>query len=398
MLAVTDAYRKICERKVPCTITNQDLELETKSILFPNISTHDLKAGQQKITLYDRFEKYIEDGYRDGLFCLGRYRHYQVSLNELGRYLEIRNKKNISVTGFTAEHVVDYHQFLIDEYKYVPAFPILYEKIKDINIPKEKRSQNTVAMKLKQLHAFFNSLVETDEIQSTPFAYVGKKRKNLMMRESYSLPICLTHEELKQILRKSVPDNLQEVKNAFLLQCALGCRISDFKNLNMNKVSVTEDGIPYVHYLPQKTRKENLNHEEVCTPLVRYAFDIVKKTKFKFTLLNYVTGEWGYNAKIKELLKYCGIDRLCAVYDEKTSDNVYKPLYETASTKLARKTNVDIQTKAQVNMYAAGLHKEGSGAVNHYTHIGIKEHFILMCYAFKQPKYKVNDELEIMRA
>ena len=43
-------------------------------------------------------------------------------------------------------------------------------------------------------------------------------------------------------------------------------------------------------------------------------------------------------------------------------DNVYRPLYEVASSKLARKTHVDMLNKVQINYYAAGLHREGAKA------------------------------------
>ena len=78
------------------------------------------------------------------------------------------------------------------------------------------------------------------------------------------------------------------------------------------------------------------------------------------------------------------------------NDNVYKPLYTFGSSKLCRKTHVDIMNKVQVNMYAAGLHKEGSKAVNRYTKMEMKDHFMLMCVAFDQPIYKVDKELNII--
>ena len=47
-------------------------------------------------------------------------------------------------------------------------------------------------------------------------------------------------------------------------------------------------------------------------------------------------------------------------------------------------------------MYAAGLHHEGSDAVNHYTSMGLKDRFVLMCYAYKQPLFYVNKDLKIV--
>ena len=77
--------------------------------------------------------------------------------------------------------------------------------------------------------------------------------------------------------------------------------------------------------------------------------------------------------------------------------NEYKFIYEVASSKLARKTHVDLMNKVQVNKYAAGLHAKNSGAVDRYTNMGIKERFILMCAAFGCEEYKVNPELTVER-
>ena len=96
------------------------------------------------------------------------------------------------------------------------------------------------------------------------------------------------------------------------------------------------------------------------------------------------------------LIEACGIDRKVSIYDQDKHDNVYVPLYEEASSKLARKTHVDMMSKVQVNLYAAGLHREGSSAVNRYTNMEIKDHFALMNVAFDQKPYKVDADLNII--
>ena len=149
--------------------------------------------------------------------------------------------------------------------------------------------------------------------------------------------------------------------------------------------------------LRKKTLRENVGRKEIETPVMRFAYDIIMKYKFQFHVLKYICGKSGYNVKIKELIKYCGIDRKCAVFNDELGNNQYEPLYELASSKICRKTHVDILTKAQINMYAAGLHHEGSDAVNHYTHMDMKDRFVLMCYAYKQPLYYVNKDLKIVK-
>ena len=85
-----------------------------------------------------------------------------------------------------------------------------------------------------------------------------------------------------------------------------------------------------------------------------------------------------------------------AVFDEAACENKYVPLYEVGSSKLARKTHIDLMNKVQVNLYAAGLHREGSKAVKRYTMMELKDRFALMCVAFGAEQYKVDQNLDII--
>ena len=292
--------------------------------------------------LLPRFDRFIKRGFKDGVFGEGRMKHYQVLYNELERFLLIKKKANI-------------------------------------------------------LPFDFNELEDKEEIAKSPFRKLGKERKRLALKEKYDDPVYLTKDEFVKVMNVDVPDKLQETKDVFLLQCAFGCRVGDFKALTMGKVKVNSDGIPFIHYLPQKTMREQSDYKEVETPVIRYALDIITKYKFNFPVLKYVSGKSGYNAKIKLLLQHCGIDRECKVFDEATGENKLIPLYELGSSKLCRKTHVDVMNKVQIDLYAAGLHKSGSDAVNRYTKMELKDRFALMCTAFEQPMYKVDKDLNVIK-
>lgn len=225
---------------------------------------------------------------------------------------------------------------------------------------------------------------------------MGKERRKAVMKTKYDDPFFLRKDELLKIIKAKVPVSLEDTRDAFLVQCAFGCRISDFSVMSMNSIATSDDGIPYVHYIPQKTANAQEGNAEVQTPIVRYAFDIIKRTGFVFPILNNTYGEFGYNAKIKSLLLVCKIDRPVAQYNEATKRNDYVPLYKVGSSKLARKTHVDMMNKVQIDRYAAGLHKKGSSAVNRYTFMELKDHFALMNLAFDQKVYKVDKDLNVI--
>ena len=348
------------------------------------------------VTLLERFNAFIEDSYRQGVWGESRYSLYKLVAKEVERFLTVKGRTAITPSDFTPNDVMEYRQFIVDEYKYVKKWPKLYANEPARHIPNEPRNQNTAATRVKQLKAFFSALEDADEIAKSPFRKLGKDRVKMATKERYDEPVFLHFEEFMAVMNTDVPESHRETKDAFLLQCAFGCRVADFQKLSMANVGVDKHGIPYIHYLPNKTKKEQRDNSEIETPIIRYALDIVKKYKFNFHILHYVSGEWGYNAKIKQLLQKCGIDRECNVYNEEIEDNEYKPLYELASSKLCRKTHVDIMNKAQVNLYAAGLHRIGSDAVNRYTKLELSDKFKLMCFAFGQPEYKVDKSLNVI--
>ena len=388
------AFVQLCEKMNKTEINGETFEEAIENVLNPkNESSYRVEQ-----TMLGRFKKFIDDGYRDGIFALKRMQHYKVVYGDLERFLIIKNIKNITSKDFSADVLMDLRDFFANEYLLVKDYPFLYIGEKERDIPKAQRDQNTVVAKLKKIQAFFNELEDKEEITSSPFRKLGKKRKASIMKEKYDDPVFLRHDEFMKVMQSEVPANLQETKDCFLLQCAFGCRIADFQALTMSKISVSKEGIPYIHYLSHKTMRENNTYSEIETPIVKYALDIIKKWEFNFPILKYVTGKSGYNAKIKRLLEFCGIERACKVFDDTKKDNIYRPLYEFGSSKLCRKTHVDIMNKVQVNIYAAGLHKEGSLAIKRYTHMELRDRFRLMCIAFDQPYYIVDEDLNIIHA
>ncbi|MCH5226576.1 MAG: hypothetical protein J1F16_01960 [Muribaculaceae bacterium] len=384
------AYQSLCERMDKTHITGELFEAEIASIENP------VEPVIESETLLKRYERFIVEGFRDKIFGEGRKRHYNVVLGSLKRYLAIKHLSKITPNEFDSNMLMDLMHFFAEEYTYVEKYPKVFADMKTRDLPKQVRERNTVITRMKKLQAFFNELEERDEIEISPFRKLGKKRKAQVMREEYDDPRFLHKDEFLQIMVSEVPKELQETKDVFLLQCSFGCRISDFKALTMDKVSVSEDGIPYIHYLPQKTKRENASKAEVETPIMKFALDIIKQYEFKFPILKYVSGKSGYNVKIKKLLEHCKIERLVKIYDEAKGDNVFLPLHEFGSSKLCRSTHVDMMRKVQVDLYASGLHKEGSKAVHRYTMSELADRFTLMCAAFNQPKYKVNSKLEII--
>ena len=372
-------------------ITTENLEKEIAKMKSPIEAVR-----MDKPNVVTRFKKYADSSLKAGIIGDNRYKHIIVVADKLDRFLKIKGISGITAEEFDIDHLMDFRQFLFDEYLYIEKYKKLYEKVSERNKPKARLSMNTVTSQLKMLSTFFTELEDTDEIRKSPFRKLGKEKRKAVMKTKYDDPFFLRKDELLSIINAQVPANHQDTKDAFLVQCAFGCRISDFAQMSMDTIAVSDDGIPYVHYIPQKTASAQDGNAEVQTPIVRYAFDIIKRTGFNFPILKNVFGEYGYNARIKSLLQICKIDRPVAQYNEETRKNEYTPLYKVGSSKLARKTHVDMMSKVQVDQYAAGLHKVGSSAVNRYTMLELRDRFTLMNAAFGQMPYKVDKELNII--
>lgn len=386
---IATAYHKMIAEGLD--ITSEVLQSEVEKQLTPI-----LEIREEKPTLLSRFRKYAEDACRDGIVGDRRKKHIIVVSDKLERFLKIRGISKITADEFTADYLMEFRNFMYEEYKYVEEYPKLYKGIKSQNLPNARLSSNTVVSQLKMLQTFFSVLDDADEIYKSPFRRLGTERRRTVMKTQFDEPIFLRADELNKIRNAQMPESLEDARDAFVVQCAFGCRVGDFQIFNMDKVAVSEDGIPYIHYIPHKTANEQSSNIEINTPIVRYAFDIIMKKNFNFKILRNINGSAGYNAKIRSILQICKINRKVAHYDESRKENVYLPLYEAGSSKLARKTHVDMMNKVQIDKYAAGLHKAGSGAVNRYTSLELKDRFILMNLAFGQTDYRVDNELNVI--
>ena len=372
-------------------MTTEVLEREIQKLKNPVV-----EVREARMNIVDHFRQYAHSSLRSGIIGAARHKHIIVLSDTLERFLIVRGTSNITAEEFGVEQLMEFRDFLFDEYLFVKKYPKLYEKVKNQNKPFTRLSMNTVTSQLKMFQTFFTELEDTDLIKKSPFRMMGKERRKAVMRTKYDDPFFLRKEELFRIISIPVPKLLADTRDAFVVQCAFGCRISDFAAMSMDSVSLNEDGIPYVHYIPKKTADKQEGNTEIQTPIVRFAFDIIKKTNFDFPVLKNVYGEYGYNSKIKSLLQLSKIDRLVAQYNEQTKSNDYIPLWKVGSSKLARKTHVDMMNKVQVDQYAAGLHRVGSSAVNRYTFMELRDRFALMNAAFGQEAYKVNKQLELL--
>jgi len=334
-------------------------------------------------SLYQRFLRYLEDAHRDGVIGDGRYTVAIGKAKKLHRFLTIAGVPSIRASDFTSELVLEFRKFVYDEYQYVPSHPELYPRKSGHRPPSKRCCNSTVVHDLKLLQAFFAELENTGEISRSPFRNISIKKRRAIMHVMYDDPVFLRAEEFRQVLQTKVPQHLQWAKDIFVLNCAIGCRISDLLRLTPDKVAVSDDGIPYIHYIPSKTVGRQTTNKEIITPLIEPAVEIIRRTNLNLLDDKPNYGKQRYNKALRKLLQYCGINRRVSLFSPDTCENISRPLYEVASSKLARKTHIDMLNKVQINYYAAGLHRTGSDAVFRYTSLELADRNVLMKAAFE---------------
>ena len=82
--------------------------------------------------------------------------------------------------------------------------------------------------------------------------------------------------------------------------------------------------------------------------------------------------EQDYNRKIKEAFRRAGLNRMVTVLDQQTRQEIQRPLYEVASSHMARRTfigNIYKKVKDPNLVGALSGHKEGSRAFARYRTI-----------------------------
>lgn len=332
--------------------------------------------------LYQRFVHYLEDAHRDGVIGDARYAVAIGKARKLQRFLTIFGLSQLTADDFTSDLVLEFRKFVYDEYQYVPLYPELYPRSSGHRPPVKRCCNSTVVHDLKLLQAFFAELENTGEICHSPFRKISSKKRRAIMHVMYDDPIFLRADEFRQVMETDVPTDLQWAKDLFVLNCAIGCRIGDLLRLTPDKVAVSDDGIPYIHYIPSKTVGRQTTNKEVVTPLIEPAVEIIRRTKLKLIDANPNYGKQLYNKTLRKLLEYCGINRQVSLFSQDACDNICKPLYEVATSKLARKTHIDMLNKVQINYYVAGLHSAGSDAVFRYTSLELADRNVLMKAAF----------------
>lgn len=259
----------------------------------------------------------------------GTIRQYNVIKRMLERYC---TKHPIYTDAFSADDLDCLYEYFSKE-----------RVVKDVDGKKKvvvvQRGRNTISSKFKKLRAVCAWAKKRGLMSFNPFDEYD------IPSEVYGTPICLTTEELSRLERfEGLSPSLSVQRDIFLFQCHVGCRVSDLMKLTHSNI-VMYNEVRCLQYIQSKLKTSRpitvrVPLDETASRLVdQYANADAEKL---FPFISSVN----YNEDIKDILEKAGIDRVVITQDPVSLDSVSRPIYEVASSHLARKTFASIMFNA----------------------------------------------------
>ena len=338
-------------------------------------------------SFFDVMRKYLSTH----KLSVARQKNFKVIMRSLCRFELFKKKEGhrgfkMSFANLSVDILHQIEDFLGNEKDAFLKYPDIYEEIPystkvAVKTPKRKRpprldengneipkgipkprGQNSVADMMLRFRSFIIWANDNGYTSNNPF-------KHFTIGEIvYGTPIYITNRERNRLLETDLSDNkeLETQRDIFVFQCLIGCRVSDLYKMTYR--SIIGDAIEYI---PRKTKEDRaitvrVPLNDTAKRLIAKYEDYERGSLFQFNT------EQDDNRKIKEAFKRAGLDRMVTVLDQQTREEIQKPLYEVASSHMARRSfigNIYKKVKDPNLVGALSGHKEGSKVFARYRTI-----------------------------
>lgn len=278
---------------------------------------------------FEYFKKYIDDA----PVSPGRKKHLNTTYNKVMKY-----RSDTTFENLDAQYLSDFRKDLL-----------------------KSIGRNTLCSEFKRLRAFYGYANKMGWTTNYPF------KAFTIDSESYGDPIFITLEERDQLFDAEILNpRLAHVRDIFILQCFIGCRVGDLTKLKHSNII---DGC--IEYIAGKTADNKPRLARV--PLSKKAMSIIAKYHLSNgDLLPYISDQ-KYNEYLKELFKAQEIKRMVTMLDPRTRKSIQVPICDIASSHMARRVFIGgLHHKGAKNEIIASMsgHVENSKAFARYYNIG----------------------------
>jgi integrase len=257
-------------------------------------------------SFFSRYEKYIEDSN----FSSGRKKHYYTNIKKLKSFYP-----EITFDTLTPQILTDFQNYMLNKFD---------------------NSRNTVSGEMKRLRAFLNYALKNNWTNQYPFKSFS------IEPEIYGDPVYITIEERDLLYyADNISPHLQRVRDIFVFQCFIGCRVGDLVKLTKSNII---NGC--IEYIAGKTADDKPRVARI--PLTEKALAILAKYKIPDgKLLPFITDQ-RYNKYIKDLFKAVGLNRIVTIHNPKTRTGKQVPICDIAASHMARRVFVGSLYKKDV--------------------------------------------------
>lgn len=313
-------------------------------------------------TLIDDYLEATDTGH----FSKSRYEGYALLRRSVVRFEAWKQLKfprfSFTVGVLDIGLIGEFERFLAGEHRHVRDFPSIAEG-EGCRGRTMRRCRNTVNDRMKLLRAVVRWGMKCRRISYNPF-YNYVSSRNL-----YGTPFYLSLEERRVLERHdfSSQPRLAAVRDLFVFQCCVGCRVSDLMNLTRANIVDGE-----LHYVARKTREGR--PMTIKVPLNRTALRILARYKNApgERLFPMSMSRITYNTRIKHVMRRAGLSRIVVVLDPISRESRSRRLWEVASSQMARRTfigNIYKRFKDQGLVSELSGHAPGSNAFSRYREI-----------------------------
>lgn len=266
------------------------------------------------------------------------------------------------VSTFGAEQLEEYMKYVTEEYDLYVKHPDFFAKFGLYHSTMRPSSKNSSFSGGLRLKAFLNWCVKKGYSDDVSFRQV--QTHGHVYGDAYYLTI----EERNQVYQCQYGRSYHAalVKDMFVFQCLVGCRMGDLFSLTRNNII---DG--WLEYIPGKNLNKG-NTELVRVPLCDTAKEILARYSHVSPRLFPVICEAQYNMYIKFVLDFAGIHRMVTVLNPLTRQPEQKMLCDVATSHTARKTFIgDLYAKVKDQALVSSLtgHSPQSRAFQRYRTI-----------------------------
>ena len=328
--------------------------LEKQIYYFHN--PHKVRDGE--LRLYDAGKMFLKVRKLSDI----RRRNYESAFNMVDRY-EAWTGQKVMLNDFTHVVVRDFVQFLADEHSLCaePRYFNVMQAVAKIREP-QPRGQNAINEVLRKIRALVKWCI------AEGYTTVNAFEKYKIEESVYGTPYYITIEERDRIYHCDLHNHpaVAVQRDIFVFQCLIGCRVGDL--LRLRKSNVIGGAVEYV---PNKTKDDR--PQRVRVPLCTTAKEIVDRYADSDTdaLLPFIS-EQKYNKAIKRICRAARINRVVTIINPTTREEEQRPIYEIATSHMARRTfigNLYKKVKDPNLIGSLSGHVEGSKAFARYRDI-----------------------------